>query len=220
MANETFHFQAPRDIVAWQFNRDFYCIVDHDKEVSCMGFLFFGSSEKMFIALDSKDQSKAEMTLQLFQDEFETSDHIQGEMMQVLLKRLIIIITRLGKQQYLQQKEDVGDKIDIIRNYNYLVENNFRKEHQVKFYADKLNKSPKTLSNLFALNSYKSPVLLIQERIFLEAKRLFFYTEKTSKEIAYELGFENANHFSKFFRKHANVSPTEFRKLSPVGAEV
>lgn len=213
MVNETFHFTKPANLVAWQFNRDFYCIVDHDKEVSCVGFLF--SSQKMFISLNEKDRRKADLLLQVFQDEFETDDLIQGEMMQALLKRLIIIATRLGKEQYITDKELTGDKLDIIRKYNLLVENHYRTSHQVKFYAEMLNKSPKTLSNLFALYNHKSPLLVIQERLILEAKRLFYYTDKSSKEIAYELGFEDAAHFGKFFKNHTSFSPSDFKKLNP-----
>lgn len=216
MVNEAFHFTNPESIVAWQFNREFYCIVDHDKEVSCVGFLFYGSAQKMFIAVNERNQTKMDLLLQMFQDEFETSDHIQGEMMQVLLKRLIIITTRLAREQYITEKELSGDKLDTLRKYNLLVETHYRTKHQVKFYAEMLNKSPKTLSNLFALYNHKSPLLVIQERILLEAKRLLFYTEKSSKEIAYLLGFEDANHFSKFFKKHTSLSPTDFKKVNPL----
>jgi AraC-like DNA-binding protein len=218
MVNEAFHFSNPKSIVAWQFNRDFYCIVNHDKEVSCVGFLFYGSAQRMFIKLDERNQTKMDILLKIFDDEFETSDHIQGEMMQVMLKRLIIINTRLGRQQYITAKELTGDKLDTIRKYNFMVETHYRTNHQVKFYAEMLNKSPKTLSNLFALYNHKSPLLVIQERLLLEAKRLLFYTEKSSKEIAYYLGFEDANNFSKFFKKHTNLSPTDFKKANPVTA--
>ena len=216
MVNETFHFTNPESIVAWQFNREFYCIVNHDKEVSCVGFLFYGSGQRMFISVNERNQTKADLLLKVFEDEFETVDHIQGEMMQVLLKRLIIIVTRLGKEQYITAKELTSDKLDIIRKYNFLVESNYRTKHQVKFYAEMLNKSPKTLSNLFALYNHKSPLLVIQERIILEAKRLFFYTDKSSKEIAYSLGFEDAAHFGKFFKKHTSFSPSDFKKFHPV----
>jgi AraC family transcriptional activator of pobA len=216
MVNETFHFEAPSTIVAWQFNREFYCIVNHDKEVSCVGFLFYGSSQKMFVSLNEHHQNKIELLLPVFEEEFETSDHIQGEMMQVLLKRLIIIVTRLAREQYITEKELIGDKLDLVRKYNFLVETHYRKQHQVKFYAEQLYKSPKTLSNVFALYNHKSPLLVIQERVLLEAKRLLFYTEKASKEIAYELGFEDANHFGKFFKKHTGQTPTDFKKTNPV----
>lgn len=217
MVNETFHFPDSYSIIAWQFNRDFYCIVDHDKEVSCVGFLFYGSSQKMFIHLDKKEQRKLELLFQVFLDEFDDNDHIQGEMMQALLKRLIIIITRLAKRQYLIGETLTEDKLNIIREYNLLVEKNYRKEHQVKFYADRLNRSPKTLSNLFALYNHKSPLQVIQERVLHEAKRLLFYTDKSAKEIAGELGFDDATHFSKFFKKKIGNTPLEFRKESVTG---
>ena len=212
MVNEAFHFEDPADIVAWQFNRDFYCIVNHDKEVSCVGFLFYGSAQRMFICLDARDQQKAAALLQVFEDEFEATDHIQGEMLLVMLKRLIIIVTRLARKQHIIEEDLPADKLDIVRKYNFLVESNYRKQHQVKFYAEQLNRSPKTLSNLFALYNRKSPLEVIQERIIQEAKRLMYYTDKTSKEIAYFLGFEDAGHFGKFFKKNTGQSPTEFKQ--------
>ena len=212
MVSESFHFERPADIVAWQFSRDFYCIVDHDKEVSCVGFIFYGPPLKMFISLKDTDQKKADMILQMLQDEFNTHDHIQGEMMQVLLKRLIIIVTRLAKEQFINEKQLPGEKLDIIRKYNFLVESHYRTQRQVKFYADQLHKSPKTLSNLFALYNHKSPLLIIQERIIMEAKRMMLYTGKTTKEIAYELGFDDAGTFGKFFKRHTGLATSEFKK--------
>jgi len=215
MVSETFYFEDPSTIVAWQFNRDFYCIANHDKEVSCIGFLFYGSAQKMFMNLNARDQEKTALLLKVFGDEFETKDQIQGEMLHILLKRLIIIVTRLGREQYVNKNELPGDKLDIIRKYNYLVEKNFRKQHQVKFYAEQMNKSPKTLSNLFALYNDKSPLIVIQERVVQEAKRLLFYTGKTAKEIAFYLGFEDASHFGKFFKKQTGQSPSDFKHRYP-----
>jgi len=212
MVNEAFNFENPAAIVAWQFNREFYCIVNHDKEVSCVGFLFYGSAQKMFICLSEQDQEKIVALLQVFVDELENKDHIQGEMLQVMLKRLIIIVTRLAREQYINEDELPAEKLDIVRHYNFLVEQNFRKHHQVKFYAEQLNKSPKTLSNVFALYNHKSPLAIIQERIVQEAKRLLIYTDKPAKEIGYYLGFEDAGHFGKFFKKQTGVSPSEFGK--------
>ncbi|MDB5115701.1 MAG: AraC family transcriptional regulator [Mucilaginibacter sp.] len=216
MVSESFHFEHPAAIAAWQFSRDFYCIVDHDKEVSCVGFIFYGPPQKMFIQLNVADQKKVDMILIMLQDEFDTPDLIQGEMMQVLLKRLIIIVTRLAKEQYIKEKELPGEKLDIVRRYNFLVETHYRTQHQVKFYADQLYKSPKTLSNLFALYNHKSPLLIIQDRVIQEAKRLLFYTDKTAKEIAYELGFEDAGTFGRFFKRHIGLATSDFKKTNMI----
>jgi AraC-like DNA-binding protein len=216
MVNQSFHFEKPEQIVAWQYNRNFYCIVDHDKEVSCVGFLFYGSAGNMFITLNAEQQKRIGLLLNVFIDEFSTVDNIQRDMLQMLLKRLIIIVTRLGKQQYLKGTSLTDDKLDVIRNYNLLVEKHYKKEHQVQYYAEQLNKSSKTLSNLFLLYNHKSPLAVIKDRVITEAKRLLIYTNKSAKEIGYDIGFEDAAHFSNFFKKHTGISISDFRNTKSI----
>jgi AraC-like DNA-binding protein len=212
MAYNTFEFSNPIDIVAWQFNKAFYCIVDHDKEVSCAGFLFYGSQDFLFIKLDDKHHRKMDLLVQMFEDEFtEEDDSIQGEMLRILLKRLIILTTRLGKQQYVSEELSNEDS-DVVRSFNLLVEQKFREFHQVQDYASMLNRSPKSLSNLFARQNNESPLQVIKNRIILEAKRLLKYSSKTSKEIAFELGFEEPASFSRFFKNQVGESPSAFQK--------
>lgn len=220
MVNQSFRFEKPVDVVAWQFNREFYCIVDHDEEVSCVGFLFYGMAAQVFITLDAASQKKMALLLDIFIEEFQTVDNIQQDMLLMLLKRLIIIITRVGRADNLPLSTLPDDRFNIIRKFNLLVENNYHTEHTVSFYAKTLNKSPKTLANLFALYNHRSPLQVIQERIILEAKRLLYYTDKSAKEITFELGFDDAAYFSNFFKKHTSLSPTEFRntkQLIPSG---
>ena len=208
--DQSFSFEKSQDIIAWQFNREFYCIIDHDAEVSCVGFLF-GSTDHLFIRLDYHAEQKLRLLLDVFVEEFKTSDNIQNEMLLVLLKRLIIYVTRLAKSEYVPMQKIQDEKFHMIRKFNLLVEGHFRSEHSVSFYAQQLCKSPKTLSNLFAIYNYKTPSRVIQERILIEAKRLLSYTEKSVKQITFELGFEDVSHFSNFFKKLALVSPLDFR---------
>ncbi len=216
--NQSFRFERAGDVVAWQFNRDFYCIVDHDREVSCVGFLFYGSSGPMIVRPGEAETRKLKLLLEVFKDEFDSPDIIQGEMLRILLVRLIIILTRLGKAQFLDESAVNNGKLDIVRRFNLLVENHYRTRHDVAFYASQLNKSPKTLSNYFSLLAHKTPVEYIHERVTLEAKRLFYYTEKSSKEIAYDLGFDDAAHFSRFFKKNTGKSPSDFKKAIRITA--
>jgi AraC-like DNA-binding protein len=211
MTNQSFHFAHPEDIIAWQFNRDFYCIENHDQEVSCVGFLFYGSGPMMFIKLNEEEKRKLNVLINIFEEEFSEIDDIQEDMLRMLLKRLIIIVTRIAKKQFIN-KALTDSKLDILRQYNLLVEHHYKTEHKVKFYAEKLNRSPKTLSNYFALYNHQPPLMVIQNRIFLQAKRLLIYTNKSSKEVAYELGFEDVAYFSNFFKKMALIAPSLFRK--------
>lgn len=208
--NQSFSFENSASIVAWQFNREFYCIIDHDSEVSCVGFLF-SSTDHLFVKLNDQAQQKLQLLSIVFIEEFKTSDNIQKEMLLVLLKRLIIYVTGLAKSGYVPLKKLPDERFHIIRKFNLLVEGNFKSEHSVSFYAQQLCKSPKTLSNLFAIFNQKTPSQIIQERITVEAKRLLSYTDRPIKHITFELGFEDVAYFSNFFKKNSGVSPSDFR---------
>jgi YesN/AraC family two-component response regulator len=58
---------------------------------------------------------------------------------------------------------------------------------------------------------------LINERIIIEAKRELYLTNKTVKEIAYELGYEDEYYFSRFFKVNADVSPQMYRETVGAG---
>lgn len=197
-------------LIGFTFNREFYCIQDHDHEVSCNGIIFFGTQEPPIITLSEDETIKFNILFEVFIDEFTTRDNIQGEMLVMLLKRLIIKTTRLAKEQLIPS-ELKDSQIDIVRKFNVLVDTHYKTLKQVSDYADLLFKSPKTLSNLFAKYNQKSPLHIIHERIILEAKRLLIYTDKTSKEIAYDLGFEDVGTFHKMFKKATDQTPQHFK---------
>lgn len=206
-----FEFISGKDLVVYQFNREFYCIKDHDQEVSCAGLLFFGNVHIPIMDINAEEQRKFKILHEIFMDELETKDTIQAEMLRMLMARFIIISTRLLKAKEGVVETVKNTKVDLLREFNLLVEAHFKKEHSVSFYAEKLFKSPKTLSNTFA-KLKTSPLQIIHERIILEVKRLLIYTDKSAKEIAYDVGFEDASHLSRLFKKHTQLSPSDFKK--------
>ena len=197
-------------VVTFIFNREFYCIRDHDAEVSCNGLLFFGSSNAPIITLDEKEQESFNLLYLILKEEFETKDQIQGEMLLVLLKRLLIKSTRLIKGT-LMQPLIKNEQLDLIRQFNLMVEMHFRTKHRVTDYAVLLDKSPKTLSNVFSKYNAKTPLKVISERICLEAQRLLLFSNTSITDIGFELGFTDVSHFSKFFKKHYKQTPAAFR---------
>lgn len=199
------------ELISFSFNREFYCINDHDHEVSCYGQLFYGSPEAPIITLCEEDQVSFGRLMEVFKEEFIYKDHIQGQMLQTLLKRMLIKCSRLIKEK-MENPEMPQSKLDLIRKFNVLVEQNFKEKHQVQDYAELLFKSPKTLSNLFKQFNDKSPLQVINDRLILEAKRQFTNTSKTIEELSYELGYSDAASFSKFFKKHVGLSPNHFKK--------
>ena len=74
-----------------------------------------------------------------------------------------------------------------------------------------MNLSPKTLSKLVKKHFNKTLSDLIAQRIVIEAKRELYLTSKFIKEIARCLGYTDEYYFSRFFKKHAGVSPQRYR---------
>lgn len=205
----TFAKNTP-ELTAFGFNREFYCIQTHDEEVSCNGILFFGAQQTPLIRLDELSKRSFDLLYEVFLDEFSTRDNIQGEMLVMLLKRLIIKTTRLAKEQMLDNIREPS-QVETIRKFNLLVDQYFREKKQVSEYADLLYKSPKTLANLFAKAGQDSPLHIIHRRIVLEVKRLLLYTDKSFKEIAYELGYKEVPSLHKLFKRHTGMTPQDFR---------
>jgi AraC-like DNA-binding protein len=192
------------------FNREFYCIHTYDKEVSCNGLLFFGSDYTPVLQLDEEEIESLGVLIEVLQKEFKIHDNNQEEMLRILLKRFIIRTTRLARKQLLKVSTNPGE-IDVLRQFNALVEEHFKTKKNVGEYADLMNKSPKTIANIFTKLSKKSPLQVIHERITMEAKRLLLYTDAPIKSIGYELGYEDYAQFSKFFKKTTGINPQEFR---------
>lgn len=199
------------DWVMLIFNRPFFCVHTHENEVACNGLLFYGTPGVPVLTLGEADIFRMTTLLRVLREEFDEQDESQEEMLRTMLKRFILLCTRLGRRQLLKESPEKTET-DLIRHFNRLVDEHFRTKKKVSDYADLLHKSPKTLANVFSRFYGKSPLEIIHDRLVLEAKRLLLYTDKTAKEIGFELGFEDAAQFSKFFKTHSGIPASDFKQ--------
>jgi AraC-like DNA-binding protein len=100
----------------------------------------------------------------------------------------------------------------LVRRFKAEVEKHFAEWHQVKDYAETMNVSPNYLNEVIKSAINISAKDYIQNRILLEAKRMIVFTGKSSKEIGYQLGFDDPSHFSKFFKSNTGLSLQEFKE--------
>jgi AraC-like DNA-binding protein len=142
--------------------------------------------------------------------EFDQRDSLQMEILRTLLKSVLIFATRIYKKQTNYQTLDQFST-DIIRSFNFLVEEHFREKHTVAAYAALLFKSPKTLANIFSKSGNKTPSQFIYARIMTEARRMLRYTDMPVADIGYHLGFTDVQAFSRFFTNNEGLSPSQFR---------
>ncbi|HEY1080152.1 MAG TPA: AraC family transcriptional regulator, partial [Bdellovibrio sp.] len=93
-----------------------------------------------------------------------------------------------------------------------LLEEHFRSEHEVAFYAKKLDMTAKALTMKLHRLTGKSARTLILERALLESKRLLAYSDLSIQQIADGLGYSDANYFARYFGAKVRKTPSTFRK--------
>ncbi len=208
---QVFSVNAEKIKKAYQisFDKNFYCIQTHDKAVACNGVLFNNVYDTPFVIPCKKDTQKLNFILESLEEEFQKNDVAQYDMLQAYLKQFIILSVRIQKELS-PVKTDIETK--LFKDFSLLVEQNFKKMHTVSEYATRLALSPKSLTKNFQRVGAQSPSDFIKSRILLEAKRQLIYTNLAVKEIAYDLGFNDAAYFTRFFTKAENKSPLQFRK--------
>lgn len=106
-----------------------------------------------------------------------------------------------------------GSQAELFRAFLLLLERDYATHHDVAHYAAALGASQRRLTEAVRLCAGVSPKQAIEERLLLEAKRLLQFTRRSTKEIAYALGFEDPPYFSKAFRRGARCSPLDYRRL-------
>jgi AraC family transcriptional activator of pobA len=92
-----------------------------------------------------------------------------------------------------------------------VVDEFFRQERLLGFYAEKLGMTVDRLNDHVKRATGVTAGHLIRQRVLIEAKRRLAFTAQQIHDIAEELGFTDASHFARFFRKQTGTTPHEFR---------
>ena len=171
--------------------------------------LFNNVYETPFVKPCESDTRKLSFILESLISEFNTSETAQYDMLQAYLKQFIVLSVRI-KKEFQVEKENLETK--LFKDFSLLVEHNFRSIHSVTEYAKRLGVSPKSLAKHFQKVGMVTPSEIIKNRIALEAKRELLFADKSVKQIAYDLGFNDAAYFSRFFTKLVSKSPLQFKK--------
>ena len=103
----------------------------------------------------------------------------------------------------------------LLRGFKDLLEENFNEWHSAKEYAAALHITSDHLSKVLKSLTGRSTKEHIQGRITTAAKRMLYFSELSTKEIGYELGFSEPANFSAFFKKCTGESPSAYRSERP-----
>jgi AraC family transcriptional regulator, transcriptional activator of pobA len=99
-----------------------------------------------------------------------------------------------------------------VERLRRLVEQHFREQRLLQFYADRLAMTPERLNDHVKRAAGVTAGHLIRQRVLTEAKRQLVFTNQPIHEIAYDLAFSDPSHFARFFRKQTGTTPQAFRE--------
>ncbi|WP_312900027.1 helix-turn-helix domain-containing protein, partial [Chryseobacterium taichungense] len=101
----------------------------------------------------------------------------------------------------------------LYKNFYSLLFIHYKKERSIKFYADKLNITPKYFSKIVKETSNKNASDIIDEMIVMGTKAALKCTNQSVQQISEEFNFPNASFFGTFFKRKTGVTPLQYRNI-------
>ena len=130
-----------------------------------------------------------------------------------LLAFINLYISILTKNQKERDALDSNSNNVMFTDFLRLAEDNYLVEKSADFYMHKMHISLNKLNNIVKDRTGMSAKQFLIQRVLLEAKRLVVHSDKSVKEIAYDLEFLEPAHFTNYFKKHIGTSPTNFKLM-------
>lgn len=166
------------------------------------------------IKLDQKKElfDQLKLYVSLIKTELNTSEPGYEIALQGLVRMLLLTLRR--QLDYTRFEVTTGQPVsNNLIKFRKLLEEQFRQHWTVKEYAAALHMSESTLNRL-CHEIFGSPTkTIIDQRMLTAIKRQLIFTKQPLEQIAYNLGYKDSSYFSRFFKKHTCMSPSQYRKL-------
>ncbi len=180
-------------------------------------------SEVSSLLLFSKDHpiaSLSESEAELFKDYFylimgkvsNTDNRFRRDVARALMLAMFYDLSNFMSRMQPEPSSKQTRANAIFTEFIQLLEDNYKRERRVGWYAEQLCISPKYLSETVKSVSKRTPNEWIYNYVTLEIRISLKNTSKTIKEIAQELNFPSQSFLGKFFKEHVGMSPLAYRK--------
>lgn len=182
------------------------------QNVSDVSSLFLFSRQHPVMSLEQKEIDTFKEYFQVIKQKIsDEANHFRKDLIKTLLLAMFYDLSNIIYRVKNDGKPQTRAQI-IFTRFIKLVEQNFRQERRVSWYAQQLCITPKYLSETVKRASQRTPNEWIDNYIILELRVQLKNSTKTIKEITEELNFPNQSFMGKFFREHVGMSPSEYRK--------
>lgn len=206
----------PEDIDGWMLfiHPDFLWNTSLAKKIKQYDFFAYTINEALF--LSDKEEKIINGIVENIKNEYQTNiDRFSQDIIISYLETLLNYSERFYQRQFITRKKtnhQILDRLEVVLsdyfNSNDLVSKGLP---TVQYISDNLNVSPTYLRSLLKTLTGLNTQQHIHEKLIEKAKEKLSTTNLTVSEIAYELGFEHMQSFSKLFKEKTSQSPLEFR---------
>lgn len=172
-------------------------------------------------ALHLSDEEKTALTELVRKIESEYNQNIDKHTQKLIVSNIELLLdycTRYYDRQFFVR---TNLNQDFVSRFDCLLQNYFESEESVnrglptvKYCGEQLAMSASYLSDLLKKETGRTAQQHIQDKIIDRAKTLLLSTDEQVGQIAYGLGFEYPQHFSKLFKNQTGMSPAQYRKLN------
>ena len=182
------------------------------KNVSDISSLFLFSRLHPVMSLEEEEIQTFKEYFQMIKEKIgDKRNRFQKDLIRSLLLAMFYDLSNIIYRMKIGEKSKSRQEV-IFTRFIKLVDQNFRHERRVSWYAKELTISTKYLSEVVKSVSYRTPNEWIDYYITLELRVQLRNTVKNIKEIAEELNFPNQSFMGKFFKEHVGMSPSKYRK--------
>lgn len=185
------------------------------KGIKQYGFFSYSANE----ALHLSDQERSVIISIFEMIKSELNSRIDDFSQDVVVSQIELLLNyanRFYKRQFITRKAASNDLLlkleDVLHKYFENETSSDRRVPTVQYLADQLNISPGYLSDMLRVLTGKNAQQHIHDKVIEKAKEMLSTTTLSVSEVAFALGFEHAQSFSKLFRMKTKSSPLEFRQ--------
>lgn len=219
--NQIFSVEADTDNAVTQsgwvllIHPDFFWNTSLAKKIKQYAFFDYSVNEALF--LSEKEEKIVNGIIANIQQEYHANiDKFSKEIIVSQIETLLNYAERFYNRQFIT-REKVNHQ--ILENLENLLTDYFNSDDllskglpTVKYISEKLNVSPGYLGSLLRTLTGQNTQQHIHAKLIEKAKEKLSTTDLSVSEIAYELGFEHSQSFSKLFKTKTNLSPLKFRQ--------
>jgi len=184
------------------------------KEMKNHGFFDYETSESLYLSPDEEDTIWNLVRI-MKKEAHNNTDDFSKPIMLAHLGTLLTYSQRFYKRQFINRIEITGAFAGRFQQLLVDYYNDDMADQSglptVSYMAEKLNVSPRYLSDLLKQETGKTASELIHLYLIDEAKNLLMEGKMNISQISFSLGFENANYFARLFKKEVGIPPNAFR---------